>query len=207
MHLIRLHWPVLHIEVPNFDGEVVTCHHIASAVTELHVWDGGDDLREKRSAAWILRLLKDWNRQKHTLTIMTKTKEIFIETPSTQTNFLEMYETKKSRKCRGTFTNYLKCLLFKKKKKKINFLTCRIITRLNITSLQYLHFECLSQSAAARMSHRRMVPLLLLYTNTLHWCGWHSAAVITSVNSSMLAGLMSTISGNTLLRNQQSSFS
>lgn len=34
-----------------------------------------------------------------------------------------------------------------------------------------LHFECLSQSAAARMSHRRMVPLLLLYTNTLHWCG------------------------------------
>lgn len=37
MDLIRLHWPVLHVEVPNFDGEVVTCHHIASAVTELHV--------------------------------------------------------------------------------------------------------------------------------------------------------------------------
>lgn len=40
IHLIRLHWPVLHVEVPDFDGEVVTCHHIASAVTELHVRDG-----------------------------------------------------------------------------------------------------------------------------------------------------------------------
>jgi len=37
MDLIRLHWPILHVEVPHFDGEVVTCHHIASAVTELHV--------------------------------------------------------------------------------------------------------------------------------------------------------------------------
>lgn len=65
-----------------------------------------------------------------------------------------------------------------------------------------LHFECLSQRAAARMSHRRMVPLLLLYTNTLHWCGWHSAAVITSVSSSMLAGLMSTISGRKCVKEQ-----
>lgn len=37
LHLIRLHWPVLHVEVPDFDGEVVTSHHIASAVTELHI--------------------------------------------------------------------------------------------------------------------------------------------------------------------------
>lgn len=37
LHLIRLHWPVLHVEVPDFNGEVVTSHHIASAVTELHV--------------------------------------------------------------------------------------------------------------------------------------------------------------------------
>lgn len=44
------------------------------------------------------------------------------------------------------------------------------------------------------MSHRRMVPLLLLYTKTLHWCGWHSAAVITSVSSSILAGFISTMS-------------
>lgn len=60
MYLIRLYWPVLHVEVPNFDGEVVTCHHIASAVTELHVRDRGDDLREKGSAAWIFRLFKDF---------------------------------------------------------------------------------------------------------------------------------------------------
>lgn len=62
------------------------------------------------------------------------------------------------------------------------------------TDLKYSHLLCLSQSAAALMSHRRMVPLLLLYTKTLHWCGWHSAAVITSVSSSILAGFISTMS-------------
>lgn len=56
------------------------------------------------------------------------------------------------------------------------------------------HLVCLSQSAEALMSQRRKVPLLLLYTNKWQWCGWNSAAVITSVRSSMLAGLMSTIS-------------
>lgn len=58
-HLICLHWPVFHVEVPNFDGEVVPRHHVASTVTKLHVRDGGDDLGEKRSAARILGLLKD----------------------------------------------------------------------------------------------------------------------------------------------------
>lgn len=53
---------------------------------------------------------------------------------------------------------------------------------------------CLSQSAEALMSQRRSVPLLLLYTNRWQWWGWNSADVITSVRSSMLAGLMSTIS-------------
>lgn len=57
-----------------------------------------------------------------------------------------------------------------------------------------LRLECLSQSADALMSHKRMVPLLLLYTNVLQLLGWNSAAVITSVSSSILAGLMSTIS-------------
>merc|ERR1712142_105521 len=38
-----------------------------------------------------------------------------------------------------------------------------------------------------------MVPLLELYTNRLHSLGWNSEAVITSVSSSMLAGLMSTM--------------
>lgn len=58
-----------------------------------------------------------------------------------------------------------------------------------------LHLECLSQRADALMSHKRIVPLLLLYTNVLQLFGWNSAAVITSVSSSMLAGLISTISG------------
>lgn len=58
-YLICLHWPVFHVEVPHFDGEVVTRHHVASTVTELHIRDGGDDLGEKRSAARILWLLKD----------------------------------------------------------------------------------------------------------------------------------------------------
>jgi hypothetical protein len=57
-----------------------------------------------------------------------------------------------------------------------------------------LRLECLSQSADALMSHNRIVPLLLLYTNVLQLLGWNSAAVITSVSSSILAGLISTIS-------------
>jgi hypothetical protein len=45
-----------------------------------------------------------------------------------------------------------------------------------------------------RMSATLIAPLLVLYTNVLHWVGWNSAAVMTSVNSSMFAGFMSTIS-------------
>lgn len=67
----------------------------------------------------------------------------------------------------------------------------------------YSHLVCLSHSADARMSHSRIVPLLLLYTKVLQWWGWNSAAVITSVSSSMLAGLMSTISGTEESRKDQ----
>lgn len=38
-----------------------------------------------------------------------------------------------------------------------------------------------------------MVPLLLAYMNQLQRWGWNSAAVMTSVSSSMLAGLISTM--------------
>lgn len=67
--------------------------------------------------------------------------------------------------------------------------------------------ECLSHRAEERMSHSRTVPLLLLYTNTLHWCGWNSAAVITSVSSSMFAGLMSTMSGGAVKAERVAGFS
>lgn len=50
------------------------------------------------------------------------------------------------------------------------------------------------------MSHNRIVPLLLLYTNVLQLFGWNSAAVITSVSSSILAGLISTISGQHFIK-------
>ena len=45
------------------------------------------------------------------------------------------------------------------------------------------------------MSASLMVPFELEYMKTLQWIGWNSAAVMTSVNSSMLTGLISTMSG------------
>ena len=53
---------------------------------------------------------------------------------------------------------------------------------------------CRSHRAADLMSHSLIVPLLLLYTKRLHSAGWNSAAVMTSVSSSMFVGLMSTMS-------------
>lgn len=42
-YLIGLHWPVLHVQVPDLDGQIISGHHVATAVAELHVRDGGDD--------------------------------------------------------------------------------------------------------------------------------------------------------------------
>lgn len=47
------------------------------------------------------------------------------------------------------------------------------------------------------MSASLMVPLELEYMNKLQCMGWNSAAVMTSVSSSMFTGLMSTISAKT----------
>ena len=57
-HLIRLHGPGLHVEVPDFDGQVVPGHHVASAVAELDVRDGRDDLGEEGAVVWILWLFE-----------------------------------------------------------------------------------------------------------------------------------------------------
>jgi hypothetical protein len=54
--------------------------------------------------------------------------------------------------------------------------------------------EYWSQSAASRMSASLIVPFELEYMNRLQCIGWNSAAVMTSVSSSMFTGLMSTIS-------------
>ena len=51
-----------------------------------------------------------------------------------------------------------------------------------------------SQSADSRISASLIVPLEDEYMNRLHDSGWNSAAVMTSVSSSMFVGLMSTMS-------------
>ena len=57
-HLIRLHWPGLHVEVPYLYGQVVTGHHVAPAVAELDVGDRRDDLGEEGAVVWILWLFE-----------------------------------------------------------------------------------------------------------------------------------------------------
>ena len=55
-------------------------------------------------------------------------------------------------------------------------------------------FACLSHKAESRMSASLMLLFELLYINKLQCTGWNSAAVMTSVSSSMFTGLMSTMS-------------
>ena len=62
-------------------------------------------------------------------------------------------------------------------------------------NVSHLHFACLSHKADSRMSASLIVPLELEYMNKLQCRGWNSAAVITSVSSSMFTGLISTMSG------------
>lgn len=55
---------------------------------------------------------------------------------------------------------------------------------------------CLSHRACSRMSASLTVPLDDEYEKRLHCSGWNSAAVMTSVSSSMLTGLMSRMSAS-----------
>ena len=55
-------------------------------------------------------------------------------------------------------------------------------------------FACLSHNADSLMSASLMLDFELEYMNMLQYDGWNSAAVMTSVSSSILAGLMSTMS-------------
>ena len=56
-----------------------------------------------------------------------------------------------------------------------------------------VRLACWSQSALSRMSASLIVPFELAYINQLQLWGWNSAAVMTSVSSSMFAGLISTM--------------
>lgn len=40
MHLISLYWPGLHVEIPDFDRQVVAGHHVPTTVAELYIRDG-----------------------------------------------------------------------------------------------------------------------------------------------------------------------
>jgi hypothetical protein len=57
-----------------------------------------------------------------------------------------------------------------------------------------VRFACRSHNAEFRMSASLILLFELEYMKTLHCVGWNSAAVMTSVSSSMLAGLISTMS-------------
>ena len=59
--------------------------------------------------------------------------------------------------------------------------------------MENIRLECSSHNARWRISANLMVPFELAYINQLQLVGWNSAAVITSVSSSMLAGLISTM--------------
>mmetsp|Transcript_6889 Transcript_6889/g.13276 ORF Transcript_6889/g.13276 Transcript_6889/m.13276 type:complete len:211 (+) Transcript_6889:473-1105(+) len=65
--------------------------------------------------------------------------------------------------------------------------------RLDGSSSSSNTLECSSQRALLRMSASLIEPLLLLQRKVLHCVGWHTAAVMTSVSSSMLSGLISTM--------------
>lgn len=57
-NLICLHWSGLHVKIPNFDRQVVPGHHVAPAVAELYIRDGGDDFRKEGTIVWIFWLFK-----------------------------------------------------------------------------------------------------------------------------------------------------
>lgn len=67
----------------------------------------------------------------------------------------------------------------------------RALTR--ILTQRHLRLWCSSHNARCRMSASLIVPFELAYINQLQLVGWNSAAVITSVSSSMFAGLISTM--------------
>ena len=58
MDLEGLHRLVLHVDVPNLDGEVVARHDVAPTIAEAHVRDGRDDFREERLVRRVLFLFK-----------------------------------------------------------------------------------------------------------------------------------------------------
>lgn len=57
-YLVGLYGPRLHVQVPDFDREVIPGEHVPAAVAELHVRHRGDDFREEGAVTGVLRLFK-----------------------------------------------------------------------------------------------------------------------------------------------------
>lgn len=78
LYLVSLDGAVFHVEIPNFDGQIVSGHDIPPTVAELHIRNRRDNFREKRPVAWIFRLFKNCR---------TKAKQNKLSPPlSTDTN-------------------------------------------------------------------------------------------------------------------------
>lgn len=48
----------LHVQVPNFDTEVISTDHVSTGITQFNVAYTGNNFRKKASICWILRLLE-----------------------------------------------------------------------------------------------------------------------------------------------------
>ena len=63
MHLISFYGFGLHQQVPDFDGQVVTSHHVTSIMTKLHIWYTRYNLRKETPVGGIFWFLKHWNKK------------------------------------------------------------------------------------------------------------------------------------------------
>ena len=62
--LVCLYWSGFHVEIPNFDRQVVACHHVAPIMAELHIRDGWNYFRKEWTVVWIFWLLEHFNKKK-----------------------------------------------------------------------------------------------------------------------------------------------
>ena len=143
-----------HIDVPDFESQIVTAENMTTIFWKFQIGNGRNDFGEEGFWGWVFFLLKIYEKGAKKIIILNLKEGKLVE------------KNEKVSKQGGGREGKKGCL----------------------------RLAFWSQSADILMSAILMVPLLLLYIKTLHWTGWNSAAVMTSVNSSMLTGLMSTMS-------------